>query len=219
MGTRRRITGRERRARVRERGNALIIALIALTGLASLGGLTVLAVQGGIATSSSDRFKTIALYAAETGAASAMDWLRKQVVINGTTATNGWTALVSASNATPSSPTEIPGNQRQPGDAGNLMSPEMNAWFEIQILNDRADPGFVAGQDINSRILIRSTGHGPDGATAQVEWDIQVGAGGPPSTPCPSYAQKGIAEDDAGRNDCLTSVNSTQTATYRPGGP
>ncbi|MCE9575453.1 MAG: pilus assembly PilX N-terminal domain-containing protein [Deltaproteobacteria bacterium] len=205
---------------MRERGNALIIALIALTGLASLGGLTVLAVQGGIATSSSDRFKTIALYAAETGAASSMDWLRKQVVVGGTTnATNGWTAFVSANNASPPSPGQIPGNGRPPGDPGNLMSPEMNAWFEVQILNDRADPGFTLGQDQNSRILLRVTGHGPDGASAQVEWDIAVGEGGTLSTPCPSYAQKGIAEDDAGRNDCLTSVNSTQTATYRPGGP
>lgn len=216
MGTRRRTVVRRARARtVRERGNALIIALIALTGLASLGGLTVLAVQGGIATSSSDRFKTIALYAAETGAASALDWSRKVVGINLLNGTNGWGPVL----ATPSLVDQIPGNKRPPGDPGNLMSPEMNAWFEVEILNDRADPGYASGFDLNSRVLIRVTGHGPDGASAQVEWDVAVGAGGTLATPCPSYAQKGIAEDDAGRNDCLTSVNSTQTATYRPGGP
>ena len=37
--------------------------------------------------------------------------------------------------------------------------------------------------------------------------------------PCPSYGQKGMAEDGAGRNDCLTTVISTDVATYSPGGP
>jgi Tfp pilus assembly protein PilX len=212
------MSGRQRRARVRERGNALIIALIALVGLASLGSLTVLSVQGGIQTSSTDRFKTIALYAAETGAASAMDFLRKVVIVNGVATTNGWTSYVSPNNSAIQSPGQIPGNNRLPGDAGSLLSADMNGWFKVEILNDRADTGYAAGQDINSRVIIRSTGYGPDGAMAQVEWDIAVGAGGSLATPCASYAQKGIAEDDAGRNDCLSSVNATQTATYRPGG-
>lgn len=200
-----------------ERGNALVLSLIALTGLASLASLTVLAVQGGMAASSSDRFKTIALYAAETGAASTMDYLRKSVIIGAPT-NAGWTALVSPSNSNPQSPLEIPGNRKLPGEVGNLLSPDMNAWFEATILNDRGDDGFAAGADNNNRVIIQVIGHGPDGASAQVEWDIALGSGANPPPPCPTYAQKGIAEDDAGYNDCLTSINATQTATYRPGG-
>jgi hypothetical protein len=209
------VEGALRRNIHRERGNALLVALIALTGLISLAGLTVMSVQGGIATSGAERFNSIALYAAESGASAAMDTLRKEL-----TCSVGCTfpsKFVSASNASPPKPTEIPGNQKQPGDPQNLF--KMNAWYEVEILNNRADPSFAAGADMDGDLIIRSTGHGPDGATAQVEWEINGNRATAASTPCPSYAQKDMAENGTGANDCLAAVSAAASATYRPGGP
>jgi len=204
---------------VRQRGNALLVALIALTGLISLAGLTAMSVQGGLASSGSDRFKTIALYAAESGAASTMDFLRKNIVFEPAKGGHWPNTYVSANNASPPILLEIPGNQKLPGDPSNLLSPSMNAWFEVELLNDREDLGFPTGEEKNGRIIIRSTGHGPDGATAVVEWDVSAAGANAFAKPCPSYGQKGMAEDGAGRNDCLSTIDSTQTATFTPGGP
>jgi Tfp pilus assembly protein PilX len=206
-----------RRPSNRERGNALLVALIALTGLISLAGLTVLSVQGGIATSAADRFNAIALYAAESGAASGMDYLRKNIVISGGFGTFP-TTFVSASNASPPQLPDIPGNNIQPGQPGNLFSTTQQAWYTVELLNNRSDSGYATGVDTDGDLIIRATGHGPDGATAQVEWEINGNKAGSPTTPCPSYAQKDMAENGAGNNDCLSTVSSSSTATYRPGG-
>ena len=207
-----------RRTSVRERGNALLVALIALTGLISLAGITVLSVQGGIATSAADRFNSIALYSAESGAAAGMDYLRKNIVISG-----GYgrfpTTFISASNASPPQLTDIPGNNKLPGDPANLFAPQLQAWYTVEILNNRGDSGYATGVDNDGILIIRSTGHGPDGATAQIEWEINGNGSSSANTPCPSYAQKDMAENGAGANDCLSTVNATSTATYRPGGP
>ncbi|HTJ44570.1 MAG TPA: hypothetical protein VL463_20840 [Kofleriaceae bacterium] len=207
-----------RRTSIRERGNALLVALIALTGLISLAGITVLSVQGGIATSASDRFNAIALYSAESGAAAGMDFLRKNITISGGSRKFPST-FVSASNAAPPQLPDIPGNNKLPGDAANLFAPQLQAWYTVEILNNRNDPGYATGTDLDGDLIIRSTGHGPDGATAQVEWEINGNGALSLSTPCPSYAQKDMAENGAGANDCLSTVNATSTATYRPGGP
>ncbi len=200
-----------------ERGNALLVALIALTGLISLAGLTVLSVQGGIATSAQDRFNAIALYAAESGAAAGMDYLRKNIVISGGFGTFPNT-FVSANNASPPQLTDIPGNNIPPGQAGNLFSPSQQAWYTVEILNNRGDAGYTTGLDTDGDLIIRATGHGPDGATAQVEWEINGNHATSPNTPCPSYGQKDMAENGAGNNDCLSTVSASSTATYRPGG-
>jgi hypothetical protein len=198
-----------------------LVALIALTGLVTLAGITVLSVQGGIATSAADRFNAIALYAAESGAAAGMDYLRKNLVISaggtGTTRTFP-TTFVSASNAAPPQLPDIPGNNKLPGDPANLFSPSMQAWYTVELLNNRGDSGYATGLDTDGDLIIRATGHGPDGATAQVEWEINGNGALSANTPCPAYAQKDMAENGAGVNDCLTTVNSTTTATYRPGG-
>lgn len=207
-----------RRTSVRERGNALLVALIALTGLVTLAGITVLSVQGGLATSSADRFNAIALYAAESGAAAGMDYLRKNLSFSGGFGT--WPqAFVSPSNSAPPQLPDIPGNNKLPGDPANLFSSSQQAWYTVELLNNRSDPAYATGQDQDGDLIIRSTGHGPDGATAQVEWEINGNRGLSVSTPCPSYGQKDMAENGAGANDCLSTVNATSTATYRPGGP
>jgi hypothetical protein len=192
----------------------MLIALIAIGGLITLGGITVLSVQGGLAAVSHDRHRSAALYAAESGAAVAMIYLRANVE----PAPAYWGALVNPANDPPSIPADLAGNGAQPGDADNVFSDDMVAWYEVEILNNRADPGYAVGDDTDHTVIIRSTGHGPNGATAQVEWQVKVNAGPAPGRPCPSYGQRGVAEDGAGRNDCLGVINLGDTDTYRPGG-
>jgi hypothetical protein len=67
-------------------------------------------------------------------------------------------------------------------------------------------------------VIVRATGHGPNGATAQVEWEVKSNFTGGTVAHCPSYGQRGLAEDGAGRNDCLSVIDSTVFETYTPGG-
>ena len=69
-------SGRRLPRRQRERGNSLVLAMIVLTALGTLSMLTLMSVRSGMQTSSGDRFRSTALYAAESGAAAAMDYLR-----------------------------------------------------------------------------------------------------------------------------------------------
>jgi hypothetical protein len=192
----------------------MVVAMIALTGLVTLGGITVLSIQSGITAVGQDRSKSVALYIAESGAAAAADFMRKNV-----NSTTKFSDFVNPSNTNPQKPSGIVGNGARPGEAGNLFSTDQNAWYEVEILNNLEDTGFAAGDDIDKTIIIRSTGHGPNGAVAQVEWYVRADAISGLGRPCPSYGQKGMAEDGAGRNDCLTTVVSTDVATYSPGGP
>jgi hypothetical protein len=202
-----------RRLRRRQRGSALVVSLIVLTGLIALGGLTVLAVQGGISASGHQRHRSTALYAAESGAAAAMDYLRRNV-----DTTSKWSAFVEPANTSPQRPIDIAGNGTPPGDPGNLFSADIRAWYEVEILNNLDDDGFLAGDDEDGRVIIRATGHGPNGTVAQVEWQVGVQVTGAGGRPCPGYGQKGMAEDGAGRNDCLTNIVATDVATFSPGG-
>ena len=90
--------------------------------------------------------------------------------------------------------------------------------YSVQILNNRSDSGYATGSDNDKRVVIRSTGYGPNGAVAVIEWEITaqnaVGVG----RPCSVYSQKNESEDGSGRNDCLGTLNTSDTATFRPGG-
>jgi hypothetical protein len=202
------------RTRNRQRDNSLVLAMIVMLALASLSGLTVVSVQGGIATTSTDRFHAIAVYAAESGGAATMDFLRKNINLS-----TKWSAFVTPSNSGTPAVLNIPGNNASWGQAGNLFSPDTQAWYSVVVLNNQNDPGFVAGTDSDGRVIIRATGYGPNGAVAQIEWDVLASGVTGLGRPCPSYAQKGMSEDGSGRNDCLGSIDTTQTATFRPGGP
>ena len=163
--------------RDRERGNSLLLALIVMSALATLGGLTVVSTQSNLKTSTNNRAQTIALYAAESGAAVAMDFLGAHFN-NTNTGAPGWSAYVTAQNgaAAPISTALIPSSDALPSTPNNLFSPEQRAWFEIMLLNNRDDPGFdgvTPPLDQDSRIIIRSTGHGPQGALAIIEWEVQ----------------------------------------------
>ena len=192
----------------RQRGSALVVSMIALTGLVALGTLTILSVQSGVSAAGHDRHKTAALYAAESGAAAAMVALRDN---------RDWTPIVNGTR-----PLTIAGNRVRPGQPGNLFAPDARAWYEVVIENNRDDPGWdpdLPDQvDRDSRVLIRATGYGPNGAVAQIEWQVSSSGMTTPDH-CPGYGQKGMAEDGAGRNDCLGTIVATDTATYSPGGP
>ena len=88
---------RERRIHRRkpERGNTLVLSTIVMSALGTLAVLTVVNVQGGMQSNSTDRFHQIAVYAAESGGAAGMEYLRANM-----DATTGWASLISASNTT-----------------------------------------------------------------------------------------------------------------------
>lgn len=190
----------------------MVLALIVLAALGTLSSLTVVTVEGGIATTGNDRFHTIAVYAAESGAAVAMDFLRKNINLS-----SGWAAYLSPSNANPPQPS-LGGNNVANGNSGNLFSADVPGWYSVQILNNRGDTGYLTGADNDKRVVIRSTGYGPNGAIAVIDWEITgqnvTGLG----RPCSVYAQRDQAEDGSGRNDCLGTINTSDTATFRPGG-
>jgi hypothetical protein len=186
--------------------------MIVLAALGTLSALTVVSVQGGIATAAGERFHTIAVYAAESGGAAAMDFLRKNVNLS-----TGWKNYISASNANPPQP-NLPGNNQQDGAAGNLFSADIQGWYSVQIFNNRNDTGFTTGDDNDKRVVIRSTGYGPNGAVAAIEWEIVAQNITGLGRPCGVYAQRNEGEDDSGRNDCLGTINTSDTATFRPGG-
>ena len=191
----------------KERGNVVIVTMLILLALVSLGGLTTLSVQGGMASTGHDRFRSIALYAAESGAAVGMEFLRSNMDAN-----TYWTVWVNPNNLEPlQAPDGIAGNGIRSGQPGNLFNEKMRAWYEVEIVNNLDDPGLALGEDQDARVIIRSTGHGPNGTVARIEWEVlqsdAVGLG----RPCPSYAQQGIDADGAGLNDCMGTITGGMT--------
>jgi len=199
-------------ARDPQRGSALLVSIVTLVALLTLGSLSALSVQSDLAASGSEREKTIATYAAESGIAAGMVFLRQNL-----DTTSNWSALVTPSNSAPMEPNLVAGTGVQPGQSGNLFTPELRAWYRVQLLNNVGDPGYATGDDQDGRVILRAIGYGPDGATAIVEVEVRAMGGTPVGRPCPVYGQRGIADDGAGRNDCLGVVNAGDSATYTPG--
>jgi hypothetical protein len=169
---------RLRPPRDRQRGNSLLLALIVMSALATLGSLTVVSTQSSLKTATNDRAQTIAMYAAESGAAVAMNFLRNHFDPATTNQYSDWSAYLKQSNANVVSvpTTDIPSNDVRPGLPNNLFSVDQQAWFDIQLYNTRNDPLFGAldGQcDGDGRLIIRTTGHGPQGSVAIIEWEVQ----------------------------------------------
>lgn len=165
----------------RERGSVLVVAMIALVALATLGGLAVVTVRSSLSGTTHDQFKAVALSAAEAGVAVAIDYARRNL-----DPTSLWSGLVHPNNVPPVGFVEpIPGNGAKPGQAGHLFSPDANAWYQVEILNNVDDgspetdlgftvhTGFRDGNDTDGRIIIRSIGHGPNNASVRLEVEIQ----------------------------------------------
>jgi hypothetical protein len=152
----------------------MVLALIVLSALGTLGSLTVVSVQGVLKASTNDRSAAIARYAAESGAAAAMDALRRHYDL-----TRKWSALVHQFNSDPVLPlatSVLPSNGALPTTPNNLFSPDQNAWFSVAILNNANDIGFsdpTGSNDLDGQVIIQSTGHGPQGAMAIIEWEVR----------------------------------------------
>ncbi len=191
----------------------MVLAMIVLTALGTISGLTAISVQGGLATTTNDRFHGIATYAAESGGAAGMEFLRTNV-----TPGVGWASYISANNTTIQAPAGITGNNVLPGVSGNPFSADQQAWYLVEILNDRSDTGYATGADANKRVILRVTGHGPGGSLAQLEWEVAAGTIGTGAAPCNTYAQRNISENGGGAADCLGTISNTDVGTMRPGG-
>jgi hypothetical protein len=196
-----------------ERGNAIVLVMIILTALGTLAMLTTTSVRGGMQASASDRFHLIARYAAESGGAMAMEHLRNN--INSGTKLSAFIEASTAATPVARELTELAAHGALPGEADNPFSDTMNAWFTVEIFNNRSDTGYTTGVDTDARVLIRSTGHGPDNATAIVEWEVVLEAV-VTTTPCRVYAMKNQSEDNSGTNPCLGAIDTSITESFTP---
>jgi hypothetical protein len=195
-----------------ERGSAMVVSMVSLVGLIGVGGLALLASQGDLSSASQDRFQGVALHAAEAGVAVAMDALRTQHDPD-----IHWSALVTPENQDIGLSPAVAGNGLPSGDEGNLFSSDRQSWYEVEIRNNVSDPGFVAGQDDDARVVIRSTGHGPDGARVILEVEVSgLSLSTGINEICAGYGQRGLDADGSGRDDCMGVVDSGSTATFRP---
>jgi hypothetical protein len=200
------------KSEINQRGSAMVVSMVALVGLIGVGGIALLASQSGLSGAAHDRFQGVAMHAAEAGVAAAMDALRTQH-----DPATRWSALVEAENQDVELSAIVAGNGVRPGEVGNLFSADRQSWYEVEIRNNVSDPGFAAGDDGDSRVVIRSTGYGPDRARVILEVEVSgsnllVDA----NQMCAGYGQRGLDADGSGRDDCIGVVDSGSTATYRP---
>lgn len=169
--------------RNRERGSVLLVAMIALVALVLLGSLTIVTVRSSLSGSTHERFKAVALSAAEAGIAVGINYARQRFVPGAF-----WSDLVDPEQIA-HRPLDLPGNAAQPGQAGNIFHEDARAWFEVEFLNNVDDGSYVGpsgsppecankhvgycqGNDTDGRIIIRSTGHGPNNAAVRLEVEI-----------------------------------------------
>lgn len=175
--------------RHRERGSVLLIAMIALVALVTLGSLTIVTVRSSLSGTTHDRFKAVALAAAEAGIAVGLDYARQRIVPG-----ELWSGLVEP-DFTPNRPLDLPGNTVLPNQSGNIFSPNAQAWYEVEFINNTDDGkyipvtggtvppeeedcrgrhlGYCRGNDTDGRIIIRAIGHGPNNAAVRIELEIQ----------------------------------------------
>lgn len=168
----------------------MVVMLIVLVGLGTIAGLTVISVQGGSATTNTHRFNAMALYAAESGVAVTMDWMRNNAGYNHPTIPLGsrrFSPWVNRYNASPVL-APVPGNAVPSGGAGNLLSTDQRGWYEVVLLNNESDEGLpeFGGYDTDGVVVIQATGHGPNGAVAKLEVEVYCEcAVTPPAAPPP----------------------------------
>jgi hypothetical protein len=134
--------------RLRQRGTAMVVTLIALTGLGTLGTITMLSVEGGMTAAAADRSHAIAVYAAESGIMAGLHSVTPD-------AASGFTDLLLPG---------LTGNRVMPGGSGNAFSPSMQAWYDVELKASQSNP--------NGRVIFVSTGYGPNRATATIEAEV-----------------------------------------------
>jgi len=210
-----------RSPRRRQRGAALLLAMIAITALLTLGALTVLTVQVEHQSGGSGRFEQQALYVAESGAYAGIDFLRTNCQT-----LDLFSQFLSPDNAVIQEPTGILGNKVMPGASGNPFGSTNTAlWYEVQIKNNESDTGFHggvcpgapgnAGPDCDGIVVLRSTGHGQDQSVATVEVTVQ-------NTSClaafcaQEYAQRDVGERNTASVACSQRVTNGTLRSYNP---
>lgn len=207
-----------------QRGNIIVIAVVVVASLIGVAGIAAMSVQSNIASTGTDRAKVIALYAAESGAVAAMSVLHS----NYSEATQWQVWFGTARSSLIDS---IPSNN-QPAcaedgdsDCNAYFAADQQARYEVIVLNNQTDPqavwdatvGGFMGSDSDGRVVIRSTGFGPNNATARIEWEVGNPAAATAIEDCPNYAQRGMSELGAGGNDCMGRVTIDGSfATFTP---
>ena len=154
-----------------QRGSVLIVALITLSALLMFATITVIRVERGVATASEARFRSVALFAAESGVSAGMDFLRNNVV-----PVTFFTAFISPDNTVVQTPLGIPGNTLVTSDPNSLFSGNTDMLYEVSLLNNVEDPGLGAGSDSDGVIILRSKGYGPGTAMVIIEVEIDGSA-------------------------------------------
>lgn len=179
----------------KERGSALMVALTTLVALISIGGLALLSARSELQSVGQARFSKAGLYAAESGAAAAMEFFRSSCNPSGTF----FSDYVEPANFDPQQPSGIPGNGQETGATFNPFTADARASYRVFILNNPQDPGFAAGDDLDGRIVLRSVGLGPN--DTQVTIEVEIMAESCIATFCAiDYAQKNVSQ----RNDAVT---------------
>jgi hypothetical protein len=186
-----------------------MVILLAIGGVAAL---TVGAVSRGVQTAGHQVTDVQALHAAQSGVAAAAAFLRHHISQG-----QNWSAYVSPNNASPSSPEQIVGNGVESDDPTAPLT-AVSSWYEVTLLNNTDDPGYASGTDTDALIVIRSIGHGPDGARVVLEVEVVGDGVAPADSLCAGYAQQNLSELGAGRDDCLGEVHSGTVTEFSPGG-
>lgn len=207
-----------------QRGSIIVIAVIVVASLIGVAGIAAMSVHSNIASTGTDRAKVIALYAAESGAIAAMSVLHASY-------SEGAQWQVWFGSTRGSLIDSIPANnlpacaEDGDSDCNSYFAADQQARYEVVVLNNQTDPqavwdattGGFLGNDSDGRVVIRSTGFGPNNATARIEWEVGNPAGGAEIADCPNYAQRGMSELGAGNNSCMGEVQlGGSFATFTP---
>ena len=202
------------RKRDPEKGAALVLTMVTIAALLGLGAVTLLTMQSELVSSGQTRFQAQALYAAESGVAAGIDYLR-----NSCSPTDLFSASISADNANPPVPPadQLLGNGVRPGEAGTLFGTGSQLWYEVSILNNINDTGLADGIDSDGVVILRATGHGPDNATVALEVEV-VGADCLGEFCAQEFAQRNITARNDAHAICSARVEATATTrTLSPG--
>jgi Tfp pilus assembly protein PilX len=202
------------RKRDPEKGAALVLTMITIAALLGLGAVTLLTMQAELVSSGQTRFQAQALYAAESGVAAGIDYLR-----NSCSPTEMFSASISPGNAAPPTPPadQLLGNGIKPGETGSLFGASSQLWYDVSILNNINDTGLADGIDSDGVVILRSTGHGPDNATVALEVEV-VGADCIGKFCAQEFAQRNITARNDANAICSKRVESTATTrTLSPG--
>lgn len=199
-----------RETRRGQRGSVMVVAMVTLSGLLAVAALTLVKVKRGLNASSQSRFQSMALFAAESGIAAGMDFLRAN------NATGDFDAVV---DQTPVGAGGIAGNTIAAGAVGSVFSAGVEMSYTVTIRNNPDDPQFAIDptDDTDNIVILHVVGRGPGNSMIVLEVETRGSLDDSGGGACPGYAQGNISADGAGRNDCLGTIDSTTQQTYTPG--